>query len=37
MSLTPGKVFSLRIWHKISEKEKKIIAEKIGAAMDSAR
>lgn len=37
MSLTPGKVFSFRIWHKISEKEKKIIAEKIGAAMDSAR
>ena len=36
-SLTPGKVFSFRIWHKISEKEKKIIAEKIGAAMDSAR
>ena len=37
MSLTPGNNLSFRIWHKILEKEKKIIAVKIGSAIDSAK
>jgi len=35
--LTPGNILSFRIWHKISEKENKIIAENIGSAIDSAK
>jgi hypothetical protein len=37
ISFTPGKVLSLRIWHKISKNEKKIMAPNIGIAIDSAK
>ena len=37
ISFTPGNVLSLKIWHKISKNEKKIIAPNIGIAIDSAK